>query len=426
MLPCHVLGGPVVPGLWVCNMPVLWAATANIYVFSSSSRSTNPFCCSSFLAPQLVPTVPARTHVASACTRSTSGLVRARAPSSPALVYPVVAARAERREKVLLTQNPNVVEAQVAPAGDETRSIASFPRDTRRGRPTIEARCRVGAGTRSNPARIRASSPRSLTRMARTRGAKCSAGLLTVMDDKTKQDLIAIIRGQISRWPESTFDPSKIKKDVLKARILENGFVLSASLSLQSRTSPAERERNSVGPKTHHQSGMLRLYPRPTTRSGLQTATESPTASPSGTETCTEKKKYTDAPPICLRIRPGQRRRNGGWLGKAGLSGWPPGPTESSIDEECLCLSGYLSSPKRSSGAEDRARIMGEERIEVATIIARNILNQGYLRSAPTHEDGTTRLQIFLWREFRILYFIAFELFLMQDYYQVLPLDVPF
>ncbi|KAJ7848787.1 hypothetical protein B0H13DRAFT_1906540 [Mycena leptocephala] len=76
------------------------------------------------------------------------------------------------------------------------------------------------------------------------------------LDDKTKQDLIAIIRGQISRWPESTFDPSKIKKDVLKARILENGFVLSASLSLQTRT---------------------------------QTTTESPTASPSGTETYTER-----------------------------------------------------------------------------------------------------------------------------------------
>ncbi|KAJ7793216.1 hypothetical protein B0H14DRAFT_2623110 [Mycena olivaceomarginata] len=148
------------------------------------------------------------------------------------------------------------------------------------------------------------------------------------LNDKTKQDLIAIIRGQISRWPESTFDPSKIKKDVLKARILENGFVLSASFSYQSRTSSAERERNPVGPQTHHQSGMLRLYPPPTTGSGLQTTTESPTASPSGNETCTEKKKYTDAPPICLRIRPGQRRRNGGWLGK-GLSGWPPGPTAS-------------------------------------------------------------------------------------------------
>ncbi|KAJ7907716.1 hypothetical protein B0H13DRAFT_1879341 [Mycena leptocephala] len=70
---------------------------------------------------------------------------------------------------------------------------------------------------------------------------------------------------QISRWAEFTFDPSKIKKDVLKARILENGFISSASLSLQSRTSSAERERNPVGPQTHHQSGMLRLYPRPTT-----------------------------------------------------------------------------------------------------------------------------------------------------------------
>ncbi|KAJ7805901.1 hypothetical protein B0H14DRAFT_2877809 [Mycena olivaceomarginata] len=55
------------------------------------------------------------------------------------------------------------------------------------------------------------------------------------LDGKTKDDLIAIIRGQIYRWPESTFNPSKIKKDILKARILENGFTgVFAPLPLQS------------------------------------------------------------------------------------------------------------------------------------------------------------------------------------------------
>ncbi|KAJ7714691.1 hypothetical protein B0H14DRAFT_3901744 [Mycena olivaceomarginata] len=39
---------------------------------------------------------------------------------------------------------------------------------------------------------------------------------------------------QIYRWPESTFNPSKIKKDILKARILENGFTgVFAPLPLQ-------------------------------------------------------------------------------------------------------------------------------------------------------------------------------------------------
>ncbi|KAJ7838977.1 hypothetical protein B0H13DRAFT_1911493 [Mycena leptocephala] len=57
----------------------------------------------------------------------------------------------------------------------------------------------------------------------------------TFRDGKTKDDLIAIIRGQIYRWPESSFNPSKIKKDILKARILENGFTgVFAPLPLQS------------------------------------------------------------------------------------------------------------------------------------------------------------------------------------------------
>ncbi|KAJ7494040.1 hypothetical protein FB451DRAFT_1164909 [Mycena latifolia] len=40
----------------------------------------------------------------------------------------------------------------------------------------------------------------------------------------SKADLVAIIRRQISRWPEASFNPSKIRKDVLQARILSGGF----------------------------------------------------------------------------------------------------------------------------------------------------------------------------------------------------------
>ncbi|KAJ7805917.1 hypothetical protein B0H14DRAFT_2877846 [Mycena olivaceomarginata] len=63
------------------------------------------------------------------------------------------------------------------------------------------------------------------------------------LDGKTKDDLIAIIRGQIYRWPESTFNPSKIKKDILKARILENGLPVY---------SPRSRPRDDSDlPETH-------------------------------------------------------------------------------------------------------------------------------------------------------------------------------
>ncbi|KAJ7863662.1 hypothetical protein B0H13DRAFT_2354087 [Mycena leptocephala] len=74
---------------------------------------------------------------------------------------------------------------------------------------------------------------------------------------KTKDDLIAIIRGQISRWPESSFNPSKIKKDILKTRILESGFiVVSASPPLPRPTSP---ERDSGRPHQPPQYRALKL-----------------------------------------------------------------------------------------------------------------------------------------------------------------------
>jgi hypothetical protein len=75
-------------------------------------------------------------------------------------------------------------------------------------------------------------------------GLYCGCGdyNYTFRDGKTKDDLIAIIRGQIYRWPESTFNPSKIKKDILKARILENGFTgVFAPLPLQSTSIHIQR-----------------------------------------------------------------------------------------------------------------------------------------------------------------------------------------
>ncbi|KAJ7448119.1 hypothetical protein FB451DRAFT_1187868 [Mycena latifolia] len=40
----------------------------------------------------------------------------------------------------------------------------------------------------------------------------------------SERTCVAIIRRQMSRWPEANFNPSKIRKDVLQARILSCGF----------------------------------------------------------------------------------------------------------------------------------------------------------------------------------------------------------
>ncbi|KAJ7817639.1 hypothetical protein B0H13DRAFT_2379547 [Mycena leptocephala] len=80
------------------------------------------------------------------------------------------------------------------------------------------------------------------------------------LDGKTKDDLIAIIRGQIYRWPESTFNPSKIKKDILKARILENGFTgVFAPLPLQSTSIHIQSHE---GPDVTEVSQSQAIHPR--------------------------------------------------------------------------------------------------------------------------------------------------------------------
>lgn len=48
----------------------------------------------------------------------------------------------------------------------------------------------------------------------------------------TKADLVAIIHSQFSKWPESTFNPSKIKKDALKEAILANSFTITEAVQV--------------------------------------------------------------------------------------------------------------------------------------------------------------------------------------------------
>ncbi|KAJ7483144.1 hypothetical protein B0H11DRAFT_1914886 [Mycena galericulata] len=108
-------------------------------------------------------------------------------------------ARADRRGECL---HPfDICTSQVAGAGDETRSIARFPRDTRRGWPTSPSSSWCRNSVKPSPhtriltevlggARIHFLSvirldtnPEEMIiwRMARMRGAKCPASLLTVM-----------------------------------------------------------------------------------------------------------------------------------------------------------------------------------------------------------------------------------------------------
>ncbi|KAJ7246195.1 hypothetical protein C8J57DRAFT_1241632 [Mycena rebaudengoi] len=72
---------------------------------------------------------------------------------------------------------------------------------------------------------------------------------------KSKHDLVEIIRGQMDKWPEESFNHSKIKKDALKAAILANEFIIeTASTSVQntaaatSRHTASESDNGAPGP----------------------------------------------------------------------------------------------------------------------------------------------------------------------------------
>ncbi|KAJ7271820.1 hypothetical protein C8J57DRAFT_1226384 [Mycena rebaudengoi] len=63
---------------------------------------------------------------------------------------------------------------------------------------------------------------------------------------KSKHDLVKIIRGQMDKWPEESFNHSKIKKDALKAAILANEFIIeTASTSVQNTAAATSRHTTS-------------------------------------------------------------------------------------------------------------------------------------------------------------------------------------
>ncbi|KAJ7229901.1 hypothetical protein GGX14DRAFT_409593 [Mycena pura] len=57
------------------------------------------------------------------------------------------------------------------------------------------------------------------------------------LNDMTKADLVAIINSQLSKWPESTFNPLKIRKDALKEAILANSFTIIEDIQLHGDSS---------------------------------------------------------------------------------------------------------------------------------------------------------------------------------------------
>ncbi|KAJ7668208.1 hypothetical protein B0H17DRAFT_1210062 [Mycena rosella] len=77
------------------------------------------------------------------------------------------------------------------------------------------------------------------------------------LTDLNKAALSDIIRNQIAKWPESSFNPSKITKAQLIDGILTNGFSINVeTLSIQSQDSPSahpnipESDRDSAHPES--------------------------------------------------------------------------------------------------------------------------------------------------------------------------------
>ncbi|KAJ7162333.1 hypothetical protein C8R46DRAFT_1222462 [Mycena filopes] len=59
---------------------------------------------------------------------------------------------------------------------------------------------------------------------------------------KTKTELTKIIQGQRDKWPDSTFNPSKVKRDQMVDGILKNGFTTQAPQEIEDDEAPQPSE----------------------------------------------------------------------------------------------------------------------------------------------------------------------------------------
>ncbi|KAJ7474612.1 hypothetical protein B0H11DRAFT_1918321 [Mycena galericulata] len=85
------------------------------------------------------------------------------------------------------------------------------------------------------------------------------------LEAKTKKELADIIQGQIHKWPDPTFNASKIKKDVLIRKILANGFTMAGVVPLQGPDPPSPEtrptsERRSNSPPLNNPSSVDLLF----------------------------------------------------------------------------------------------------------------------------------------------------------------------